>query len=243
MESRRSIAKLAAAEAVEVERTNRNIAERATLGGMSTMTTRTNFESFGSKPSAELGNINHFLEANNAKIAQFRAEMNETISMAEQLGIVSDGFSAIGDAIGGSAGNFAKFAAEVLNKIPLLIAQITALTAAKQGEAMASGIASSQKVPFPLNLIALAATVASIVASFSKIPKFEQGGIVPGGMFSGDKVLARVNSGEEILRRDDPRHRYNQGGNPSVIPADIILGDDHIRISYQRAYNRLRKKT
>lgn len=63
-------------------------------------------------------------------------------------------------------------------------------------------------MPWPLSLVALAANVAAVTAAFASIPKFETGGIVgvnggmiPGASFSGDKILARVNSGELILNR------------------------------------------
>ena len=48
------------------------------------------------------------------------------------------------------------------------------------------------------------------------IPAFADGGIVPGSSFSGDNVLARVNSGEEVLTRDDPRHALNNGGGQTI---------------------------
>ena len=48
------------------------------------------------------------------------------------------------------------------------------------------------------------------------IPAFADGGIVPGSSFTGDNVLARVNSGEEVLTRDDPRHALNNGGGQTI---------------------------
>ena len=40
---------------------------------------------------------------------------------------------------------------------------------------------------------------ASLIAAMASIPKFAQGGIVPGNSFYGDKVPAMLNSGEMIL--------------------------------------------
>ena len=61
------------------------------------------------------------------------------------------------------------------------------------------GIAEQSKLKFPLNIIAMAATAAGLVASIANIPKFATGGIVSGSSFVGDNVIARVNSGEMIL--------------------------------------------
>ena len=61
------------------------------------------------------------------------------------------------------------------------------------------GIAEQSKLPWPLNLIAMAATAAGLVASIANVPKFASGGIVSGSSFVGDNVIARVNSGEMIL--------------------------------------------
>ena len=43
------------------------------------------------------------------------------------------------------------------------------------------------------------AGVAAIIAAMTSIPKFANGGIVPGISFAGDKVPAMLNSGEMIL--------------------------------------------
>lgn len=61
------------------------------------------------------------------------------------------------------------------------------------------GIAEQSKIPWPLNIIAMAATAAGLMASIANIPKFATGGIVSGTSFVGDNVIARVNSGEMIL--------------------------------------------
>ncbi len=59
--------------------------------------------------------------------------------------------------------------------------------------------------PYPFNIpLAVAQGIAGAVqvANIAKQnPSFEQGGIVPGSSFSGDRVSANVNSGEMILNR------------------------------------------
>lgn len=73
-------------------------------------------------------------------------------------------------------------------------------TATKSGEAMANATASGAKLPFPANLVAIAAGVAAVVGALGMISgAFADGGIVGGSSWTGDKLMARVNSGEMIL--------------------------------------------
>jgi len=71
------------------------------------------------------------------------------------------------------------------------------VTAAKSSEAIAGATASGAKMPFPLNLIAIAAGVAAVIAALATA--FADGGTVMGSSFHGDKVLARLNAGEMVL--------------------------------------------
>ena len=84
-------------------------------------------------------------------------------------------------------------------------------TAATTVETKADIVGASAKVakahaalPFVGVAIAgamIGALIATIASSASKVPKFANGGIVPGGDGSGDRVLARVNPGELILNK------------------------------------------
>jgi hypothetical protein len=151
------------------------------------------------------------IDATQLKISGFKGELEE-LSVGDKISAIGGIFGELGYAIGESTGAWLEFAGSMISLIPTLIAQIIALTAAKQGEAMASGIAASQKVPFPLNLVALATTVAGIVVAFTKIPKFATGGIVPGSSYSGDNVPIMVNSGEMILNKAQQANLFNMIG-------------------------------
>lgn len=72
---------------------------------------------------------------------------------------------------------------------------------ANAGEAVAGATASGAKLPFPYNLVAIAAGVAAVIAALSSMKKFASGGIVGGNSYKGDKQMARVNSGEMILNK------------------------------------------
>lgn len=75
----------------------------------------------------------------------------------------------------------------------------------KAGEAVAGATASGAKLPFPYNLAAIAAGLAAVIGALSMMKKFASGGIVGGSSYSGDKQMARVNSGEMILNRSQQR--------------------------------------
>lgn len=75
--------------------------------------------------------------------------------------------------------------------------------AASTGEAAASvGKGVAKQTPGWAALIAVPAAISAIIAAFAMIPKFAKGGIVGGTSTHGDKVLARLNSGEGVLTPD-----------------------------------------
>lgn len=89
-------------------------------------------------------------------------------------------------------------------------AAATTNTVAKSGEAIAGATASGAKMPFPLNLVAIAAGVAAVIAALSMISgAFAEGGIVGGNSYSGDNLLARVNSGEMILNGHQQKNLFD----------------------------------
>ena len=155
-----------------------------------------------------LADMSTFLEMNTQKLNLFRSALGQTLSMTEQLNLMSSSFQQLGDAIGGSFGVIMGKMSAVARLIPTLISQITALTAtevagsqavtaAKASEAVASGTAASQKVPFPLNLVALAATIASVVSALAtkpKVPALAGGGLAtaPTLAIVGDNKNAHV---------------------------------------------------
>lgn len=201
------------------------------------------------------------MDKNTKKANQLSSAMQGFLN-PEGIGAMSENFGILGQNIGGAAGSFLGFASNMLQLIPQMIMQImalgsaevaqaTATTSAKSGEAVASGVAQSQKVPFPLNLIALAATMAAVVGALSSAKSFATGGIVPGISYHGDNVLARLNSGEEVLRRDDPRHSFNQrgtqsgnsGGRDRLILGDVKWSKGALYFALREAENQLYKRT
>lgn len=81
-------------------------------------------------------------------------------------------------------------------------AGVTAAAAsASAGEAVANATASGAKMPFPLNLAAIALGIGAVVAALATMSKFANGGIVGGNAKHGDRNIARVNSGEMILNK------------------------------------------
>jgi hypothetical protein len=112
-----------------------------------------------------------------------------------------------------------------VGQIAEMIVQLNAL-------ATANGVASASKLPFPANLAAIATVVATIASVFSSLPKFADGGIVGGSSFFGDKLLARVNSGEMILNQGQQARLLSmtEGGNVRVT-GDVRLNGKDIYIS------------
>ena len=127
-----------------------------------------------------------------------RMKMDAVSDTINSLGSV---FGSLGSAIGGTSGEILGFAGASVQAIGEIIPQIVGLITAKQAEAMASGTASAAAMPFPVNIAAIASIIATIASVFSSLPQFAEGGIVGGTSYTGDRVIARLNSGEGVLTK------------------------------------------
>ena len=68
---------------------------------------------------------------------------------------------------------------------------------------------SGAKLPFPANLVAIAAGVGAVLAALASMSKFAKGGIVGGSSSVGDKNIIRANSGEMILTKGQQSTLFN----------------------------------
>lgn len=133
--------------------------------------------------------------------AQAQANTNQAIIKNEQakaqaMKAVTSSLTGLLDTLGESNAAFAK-----MSKI-ITLAQIAIDT----GKALSAGIASASAVPFPGNLVAIATTVATVLANIAtaistvKSAKFAQGGKVNGpGSGTSDSIPAMLSNGEFVM--------------------------------------------
>lgn len=171
-------------------------------------------------------------------------EYNKSLKAAElstaALGVVTDGTaSSIIHSLGMIAGQSKGFA----------LFEIAANTAIGLAKAVQAGAG----IPFPANLGAIAAGTSAVLSGIAgakqvlnTAPAFATGGIVGGSSFYGDKVLARVNSGEMILNSGQQSRLFsminNGGASGSVNVIGKLKGAD-IWLSNERSGMQRRRYT
>lgn len=114
-------------------------------------------------------------------------------------------WEALGGVMQSLSGLIEEFGAE--SKAAAVAAKAMALgeIAVKTGVALAGGVAQAQSVPFPANLVAIATTVATVLANIAaatkmvKSAKFATGGYVSGaGSGTSDSIPAQLSNGESV---------------------------------------------
>ena len=117
----------------------------------------------------------------------------------------------------------------------------TSMTSAGANAADASAAAGKSVAGIPivgpiLAVAAIAAVLGAVIGAMSKAKsagKFAEGGVVPGNSYSGDKLMAWVNSGETVLTNDQAAKVVNglqgsaagsQASSPYVSGENIVLG-------------------
>lgn len=129
----------------------------------------------------------------------------------------------------------------------------TSRIAATQAETTADTVGAAAKaakahagIPFvgvALAAVAVGGLIALISSSAKKIPKFANGGIVPGGDGSGDRVLARVNPGELILNKAQQGRLANHLTSAASIRVEVegkIRAKDILQLSSVAARHKTR---
>lgn len=121
--------------------------------------------------------------------------------------------------------NIIQGAAQAVTAIMALI-PVKKAEANANAEAAVTGAASSvAPIPFVGAAMAVAA-VTSLITAMAAIPKFANGGIVGGSSYFGDKLLARVNSGELILNKKQQANLYHMTDDDRYC---INIGFDRVR--------------
>ena len=171
---------------------------------------------------------------------------NDTTSALETMFAA---MSSLGGAIDNTAGSWLQWGANVLRAIAQAVPALVALTAtesaaatASSAQAVAGGAGAVANIPYVGPALAIAAA-ASIAAAIAAAPKFATGGVVPGTSLYGDSVLARVNSQEMVLTREqqtilsDRLNGDNLGGR-----VEFVIRDSQL-VGVLESYNRKISRT
>lgn len=159
------------------------------------------------------------------EIIERLTQVKEMLAKAE-LAEAAASDTVTGKKVANAAASMTADAAETTSAV----ANAETKVAAKTAEGAASAGASAASLPFPWNLVAIGGAIAAALAAFAMIPRFEKGGIVGGNSTQGDKILARLNSGEMVLNKGQQGTLYgllnNQGRAVHVSGEFKVRGRD-----------------
>lgn len=156
------------------------------------------------------------------EIPTLKPAVKDAKDLTETLSAVNGMFGAMQGLVQGNTDSMGRWALQSMASVAQMILQLQSL-------ATANGVASAMSLPFPASLAAVATVIGTVASVFASLPKFEDGGIVGGSSYFGDRLLARVNSGEMILNRRQQQNLYamtEAQGSGLVLTVDRVRGSD-----------------
>lgn len=162
---------------------------------------------------------------------------------------IGDTFSGLANGIVNSLGladsGFQGFVKGLVGTIGQLVSMMLASSISQSiAGATASGAATGPAAIFTTPGF-IATAVSGVIAAFAAIPKFETGGVVGGSSFYGDRILARVNSGELILNQNQQRSLFGQlnasDGVAPVVLTTKISGSDILLVTDRESKKQSRR--
>ena len=112
-----------------------------------------------------------------------QAQGEKTTGMLENMSSIANSLSGV---VGENAAGWLSWGSNVLSAVAAALPAIASVIGGNIAQAFAGAAAQSQSVPFPYNLISLAASMAAVGAAVASIPKYADGGLAYGptiGMF------------------------------------------------------------
>lgn len=175
------------------------------------------------KPSSNLAGMATLPE----KLDKIDPIPDKSVKNVDDMTTGLENMSTILGSLGGlmsqSSDNMGAWALSSAANIAQMIVQLQAL-------ATAQGVASAFSAGWPACLPAVATVLTTIASIFSSLPQFAEGGIIGGSSYFGDRLLARVNSGEMILNQKQQRRLYDlttsDGGATVSLGVSRIQGSD-----------------
>lgn len=151
--------------------------------------------------------------------------MNEAINKGNQIKTmtsqVGQMFSSISKMTDDATASWLNYFSTIIGSAGQLVAALQAVACAEAGANQASA--------GPFGWLAVGVAIASMIAAFASIPKFENGGIVGGNSYSGDKILIRANSSEMILSKTQQARLWGIINNG--VSSSNNGGEVHFKIS------------
>lgn len=149
------------------------------------------------------------IESGKIKVSPINTDsIKSNYDYADSLNTIATVMGSITNLTNEGAAGWLAYGTNIISAISSALPMITSLTTALTAKAAAEAAGSAASVPVVGWINAIAA-ISTIVTAMAAVPKFATGGIVDGSSFYGDKVLARVNSGEMILNRSQQRNLFN----------------------------------
>lgn len=180
---------------------------------------RTAPQGYATENKISLGDLAK-VDFSNVKLPDIKTAIQDNEDYASSFIQISNAIGTMTNAMSANSDSIGQWAMNSIGSIAQMIMQLQSL-------ATAQGVASAAALPFPASLGAIATVVATIASIFSSLPKYADGGIVGGSSFYGDKLLARVNSGEMILNKKQQEALYGMtGGTEITLGVSRIQGAD-----------------
>lgn len=166
---------------------------------------------------------------------------------ADSLGAIGNMMSSVSRLTNEGAASWLSYASNIIQAVGQALPQLSAL-ATKNASVAATGAAASVSSIPVVGWVMAGTAVASVIAAMTNIPKFANGGIVPGNLYSGDRVPAMVNSGEMILNRSQQGRLLNilnskggVNGKDVRVTGEVVVSGEQMRILLANTDRKLRR--
>lgn len=166
---------------------------------------------------------------------------------ADSLGAIGNMMSSVSQLTNDGAASWLSYASNIIQAVGQALPQLSAL-ATKNASVAATGAAASVSSIPVVGWVMAGTAVASVIAAMANIPKFANGGIVPGNLYSGDRVPAMVNSGEMILNRSQQGRLFDilnskggVNGKDVRVTGEVVVSGEQMKILLDNTNRKLRR--